>query len=275
MRYVVTGAAGFIGSHAPAHASRARARRRRLGRVHRLLRPGAEGGERARTARRARRPRRGRARPRRRRRRLPPRGSAGCRELRRRVPGLRSPERARQPAAVRGCGAPRASERCSLRRPRSTATPRAYPTPESASPQPLSPYGITKLACEQLATAYAQEFGLDAVTVRYFTIYGPRQRPDMAFTKMVTCLAEGGTVRAARGRNAVSELHLRRRRRGGDDRGDGAGTDGVGLQRRRRHRGLDARRHRGAGRGSPGVGSRSFAGRSELATRPGRPRTSP
>ena len=69
----------------------------------------------------------------------------------------------------------------------------SYPTPESASPRPLSPYGITKLACEQLATAYGQEFGLDAVTVRYFTIYGPRQRPDMAFTKMVTCLAEGGT----------------------------------------------------------------------------------
>jgi nucleoside-diphosphate-sugar epimerase len=58
-------------------------------------------------------------------------------------------------------------------------------------PQPLAPYGITKLACEHLAHAYASEFGLDVVTVRYFTIYGPRQRPDMAFTKMVSCLAEG------------------------------------------------------------------------------------
>jgi UDP-glucuronate 4-epimerase len=67
----------------------------------------------------------------------------------------------------------------------------AYPTPEDATPQPLSPYGITKLACEHLASAYAAEFGLEVATVRYFTIYGPRQRPDMAFTKMVSCLAEG------------------------------------------------------------------------------------
>jgi nucleoside-diphosphate-sugar epimerase len=67
----------------------------------------------------------------------------------------------------------------------------AYPTPEDAVPRPLSPYGITKLACEHLAHAYASEFGLEVATVRYFTIYGPRQRPDMAFTKMVSRLAEG------------------------------------------------------------------------------------
>jgi len=67
----------------------------------------------------------------------------------------------------------------------------SYPTPEETIPRPLSPYGITKLACEHLAYAYAAEFGLEVATVRYFTIYGPRQRPDMAFTKMVSCLAEG------------------------------------------------------------------------------------
>jgi UDP-glucuronate 4-epimerase len=67
----------------------------------------------------------------------------------------------------------------------------AYPTPEGTIPRPLAPYGITKLACEHLAHAYASEFGLEIVTVRYFTIYGPRQRPDMAFTKMVSALAEG------------------------------------------------------------------------------------
>jgi len=66
-----------------------------------------------------------------------------------------------------------------------------YPTPEDAIPRPLSPYGITKLACEHLAAAYRSEFGLEVANVRYFTIYGPRQRPDMAFTKMVSCLAEG------------------------------------------------------------------------------------
>lgn len=67
----------------------------------------------------------------------------------------------------------------------------AYPTPEDTVPRPIAPYGITKLACEHLAHAYGSEFGLDVVTVRYFTIYGPRQRPDMAFAKMVSCLAEG------------------------------------------------------------------------------------
>lgn len=66
-----------------------------------------------------------------------------------------------------------------------------YPTPEDAVPRPLSPYGITKLGCEHLAEAYRKEFGLDVATVRYFTIYGPRQRPDMAFTRMTTCLADG------------------------------------------------------------------------------------
>jgi len=67
----------------------------------------------------------------------------------------------------------------------------AYPTPEDAPARPLAPYGITKLACEHLAQAYATEFALEVVVVRYFTIYGPRQRPDMAFTKMVSRLAEG------------------------------------------------------------------------------------
>ncbi len=68
-----------------------------------------------------------------------------------------------------------------------------YPTPEDARPQPLSPYGITKLGCEQLAAAYAREFGLDCVILRYFNAFGPRQRPDMAFTRIAFALAEGGT----------------------------------------------------------------------------------
>jgi UDP-glucuronate 4-epimerase len=64
-----------------------------------------------------------------------------------------------------------------------------YPTPESTVPHPLSPYGITKLACEHLAAAYEREFGLDCVTLRYFNAFGPRQRPDMAFTRIVLALA--------------------------------------------------------------------------------------
>ncbi len=67
----------------------------------------------------------------------------------------------------------------------------AYPTPEDTVPRPLSPYGITKLAGEHLAYSYGREFGLDCVVLRYFNAFGPRQRPDMAFTRMVSHLAEG------------------------------------------------------------------------------------
>jgi nucleoside-diphosphate-sugar epimerase len=66
-----------------------------------------------------------------------------------------------------------------------------YPTPETTPPRPLSPYGITKLTCEHLARAYGRSFGLDAVVLRYFNAYGPRQRPDMAFPRIVDALATG------------------------------------------------------------------------------------
>lgn len=66
-----------------------------------------------------------------------------------------------------------------------------YPTPEDTPPLPLSPYGITKLAAEHLARAYATSFGLDTVVLRYFTVYGPRQRPDMALERIVEALAAG------------------------------------------------------------------------------------
>jgi nucleoside-diphosphate-sugar epimerase len=69
----------------------------------------------------------------------------------------------------------------------------SYPTPEDAEPRPRSPYGITKLACEHLARAYGIDFGLDAVTLRYFTVYGPRQRPDMFMARVVEALATGGS----------------------------------------------------------------------------------
>jgi len=68
-----------------------------------------------------------------------------------------------------------------------------YPTPEDTVPRPVSPYGITELGCEHLARAMERSFGLDTVVLRYFSVYGPRQRPDMAFTRIATCLAEGRT----------------------------------------------------------------------------------
>jgi UDP-glucuronate 4-epimerase len=66
-----------------------------------------------------------------------------------------------------------------------------YPTPEDTHPRPISPYGITKLSCEHLARAYTANFGLDVVVLRYFTVYGPRQRPDMALARIVEALAAG------------------------------------------------------------------------------------
>jgi nucleoside-diphosphate-sugar epimerase len=57
------------------------------------------------------------------------------------------------------------------------------PTPETICPQPVSPYGITKLAAERLCWLYHQNFGVPVTALRYFTVYGPRQRPDMAFHK--------------------------------------------------------------------------------------------
>jgi nucleoside-diphosphate-sugar epimerase len=60
-----------------------------------------------------------------------------------------------------------------------------YPTKEDTIPRPISPYGVTKLACEHLCNAYLTGFGLPVVILRYFTVYGPRQRPDMAFNKFI------------------------------------------------------------------------------------------
>jgi nucleoside-diphosphate-sugar epimerase len=59
------------------------------------------------------------------------------------------------------------------------------PTAESVCPKPVSPYGITKLAAEFLCGQYYQNFGVPVTSLRYFTVYGPRQRPDMAFHKFL------------------------------------------------------------------------------------------
>jgi len=71
----------------------------------------------------------------------------------------------------------------------------AYPTPETAHPRPISPYGVTKLCMEQLAYAHVRARGLEAVGARFFTVYGPRQRPDMAFTPLLEALALGTRFR--------------------------------------------------------------------------------
>jgi nucleoside-diphosphate-sugar epimerase len=59
------------------------------------------------------------------------------------------------------------------------------PMREDALPEPVSPYGVSKLAAEQLCYLYFANFGVPSVSLRYFTVYGPRQRPDMAFHKFL------------------------------------------------------------------------------------------
>jgi UDP-glucuronate 4-epimerase len=61
----------------------------------------------------------------------------------------------------------------------------SYPTSETELPRPHSPYGVTKLAGEHLCGLYAANWGLSTVSLRYFTVYGPRQRPDMAIHRIL------------------------------------------------------------------------------------------
>ncbi|HET7475940.1 MAG TPA: GDP-mannose 4,6-dehydratase [Dermatophilaceae bacterium] len=70
----------------------------------------------------------------------------------------------------------------------------AYPCPEQTPARPRSPYGVTKRTCEKLADVYRMH-GLDTVGLRYFTVYGPRQRPDMAIRRICEAASGGPTFR--------------------------------------------------------------------------------
>jgi nucleoside-diphosphate-sugar epimerase len=65
------------------------------------------------------------------------------------------------------------------------------PMREDVTPRPVSPYGITKVATEHLAQIYWRNFGVPTVCLRYFTVFGPRQRPDMAVNRLIACALEG------------------------------------------------------------------------------------
>ena len=71
---------------------------------------------------------------------------------------------------------------------------RELPLRESARPQPVSPYGVTKLAAEHLCYLYYANYGVPTVSLRYFTVYGPRQRPDMAFNKFIKSALSGDEI---------------------------------------------------------------------------------
>jgi UDP-glucose 4-epimerase len=68
------------------------------------------------------------------------------------------------------------------------------PMDEEAECRPYSPYGVTKLASEHLARLYARNFGVPTVSLRFFTVYGPRQRPDMAFNRFIRAALEGRPI---------------------------------------------------------------------------------
>lgn len=68
------------------------------------------------------------------------------------------------------------------------------PTDETIPPQPVSPYGITKLAAERLCGLYYKNFALPIISLRYFSVYGPRQRPDMAFHKFFKAVLQDEAI---------------------------------------------------------------------------------
>ena len=121
-----------------------------------------------------------------------------------------------------------------------------FPVLEVDLPQPVSPYGVTKLAAEHLCSLYASNFGVPTVSLRYFTVFGPRQRPDMAFTRFLTAVRDDrpitlyGTGEQIRDFTYVDDVVEANVAGGHRD-----GRAGHGAQRRRRHQ-----RHRQ--RGPPG-----------------------
>ena len=246
MRYVVTGAAGFIGSHlaeallAAGHEvlgvdsftdyydPRAQgAERRGLDVLELDLAAAPSSTSRAATASST----------------SP--ASRACAQLRRRLPALPRPERAREPARLRGAAA--AGVRVVFASSSSVyGEAERYPTPEESPPRPLSPYGITKLACEHLAARSAASLGLDAVVAALLH----RLRPAAAARTW-----RSPPSRGARARDAVPALRRRQRSRSftyvGDAvaatiAGDGARPGGHDLQRRRRRGGDDERGDRAA-----------------------------
>jgi UDP-glucose 4-epimerase len=70
----------------------------------------------------------------------------------------------------------------------------SMPMRENALPQPVSPYGVSKLSAEQLCYLYFANYGIPTVALRYFTVYGPRQRPDMGFHRFLSAVEAGRPV---------------------------------------------------------------------------------
>ncbi len=81
---------------------------------------------------------------------------------------------------------------------------------ETLPTEPFSPYGVSKLAAEKLILAHVANFGLDAVILRYFSLYGPRQRPDMGYHLFCEALLDGRSITIyGDGRQRRSNTHVR------------------------------------------------------------------
>jgi UDP-glucose 4-epimerase len=81
---------------------------------------------------------------------------------------------------------------------------RELPLKETTKPEPVSPYGVTKLTAENLCSVYSYNYKIPIICLRFFTVYGPRQRPDMAFhhffkahleQKSITVFGDGSQTR--------------------------------------------------------------------------------
>lgn len=70
----------------------------------------------------------------------------------------------------------------------------SYPTIEGVSPKPVSPYGVTKDTCEKLCHVYHKTYSIPVAMLRFFTVYGPRQRPDMAFHNFIESMLAGKRI---------------------------------------------------------------------------------
>ena len=139
----------------------------------------------------------------------------------------------------------------------------SYPTAETLRPRPVSPYGVTKLAAEHLCELYRVGFGVPTVSLRLFTVYGPRQRPDMAFSRLVAAGLRGGTFELFGEGTQTRDFTYVRGRRGRD-----AQCRTVGVHRGGQHRGRQP--HLDERGPAPGLRARRPSGRRAASGAAGR-----
>ena len=138
----------------------------------------------------------------------------------------------------------------------------AMPSPETIIPRPVSPYGVTKVAVEHLAQVYWRSFGVPTACLRYFTVYGPRQRPDMAFNRLIASALSDEPFTVF-GDEPDPGFHVGGRRSRGDALGGQVWRTWRRVQPRRWVAALDEPRVRDSGRPA------RPAGRARLPRAPG------